>query len=92
MTQLHAERRSILDTLKSITTNHKQLIKSLEHIETGNEQWQTPNANLGEIYRLKDEIDQVEKQVKEGHRRWDELGEKIEEKHVEIAFGKSGGD
>ena len=34
----------------------------------------------------------MEKQEKECHRRWDELGENIERKHVEIAFGGGGGD
>ncbi|CAD6571266.1 MAG: hypothetical protein ASARMPREDX12_004294 [Alectoria sarmentosa] len=92
MTQLQAERRAIVDTLKTVTSSHRRLIESLEHIEAENEQWQTPNASLGEMYRLKDETERMKKQEKECHRRWDELGENIEMKHVEIAFGVGGGD
>ncbi|CAF9940788.1 MAG: hypothetical protein ALECFALPRED_008861 [Alectoria fallacina] len=92
ITQLQAERRAIVDTLKTVTTSHRQLVELLEHIETENERWQTPNASLGEMYKLKDEREQMEKQEKECHRRWDELGENIETKHVEIAFGGGGGD
>ena len=44
------------------------------------------------MYRLRDEIARLEKQVSEAHGRWDELGERIEELHVEIAFGGSGDD
>ena len=43
------------------------------------------------MYRLRDEIEQGEKQMRECHRRWDQLGDEIEEKHVEIAFGGDGG-
>ena len=90
--QLRAERRAIIDTLETVTTHHKRLITLLGHFETENEQWQTPNADSGEMYRLQDEIEQVEKQMRECHQRWDELGGQIEEKHVEIAFGGSGDD
>ena len=92
LAQLQAERRSIADTLRRLTVTHEELVQSLERIETENEQWQTPNASLGELYRLRDQREQVEKQVKECHRRWDALGEDIEEKHDEIAFGGSGDD
>ncbi len=90
--QLAAERRSVVDALKAVTATHQKLLRSLEHLESENERWRTPNGNLGEIYRLKDEIEHVETQTSELHRRWDELGERIEEKHIEIAFGGSGDD
>ncbi|KAL9075721.1 MAG: hypothetical protein Q9161_001473 [Pseudevernia consocians] len=89
---LRAERRAVIDTLETVTTHHKRLIELLGHFETENEQWQIPNADSGEMYRLQDEIEQVEKQMRECHQRWDELGGQIEEKHVEIAFGGSGDD
>lgn len=89
---LQAERHSVVAALKRITGHQKRLVESLEHIEAENEGWQTPNANLEQMYRLRDQIEQVEKQANECHRRWDELGEEIEEKHVEIAFGGIGGD
>ena len=92
VTQLQAERRAIVDALKTVTADHERLLASLGRIETENGQWQTPNASLGEMYRLRVEIEQVEKQMRECHQRWDELGEQIEEKHVEIAFGGSGDD
>lgn len=59
----------------------------LEHVETENVLWRTPNANLGDIYKMREEIEQAERRVRECHRRWDQLGGEIEEKHVEIAFG-----
>lgn len=90
--RLHAERRSTTDSLGSASASLKELLASLGSIETENERWQTPNGNLGEMYRLKDEIERAEKRVKECHRRWDELGLEIEEKHLEIAFGGSGDD
>lgn len=91
MTLLQAERHLVTDTLKTVTTKRKRLGDALARIEVGNERWQTPNANLGEMCRLKEGIERFERQARECHRRWDELGEEIEEKHVEIAFGGVGG-
>lgn len=90
VSRLHAERRAIVDGLKSATASRKALVEALEKVKAENERWQTPNGNLGEMFRLQAEIEEAEKQAKECHRRWDELGVMIEEKHVEIAFGTDG--
>ena len=92
LAQLHRERRAIVDELPSGEAEQTDHTAALDHVEADNEQWQTPNANLAGLYRLRDEIARLEKQVSEAHGRWDELGERIEELHVEIAFGGSGDD
>lgn len=89
---LVSERRGLTSTLGAAVDERRELVGCLEAIEEENGRWQSPNANLGEIYRLKDAIERVVRRETECHRRWTELGEEIEEKHVEIAFGKSGGD
>ena len=89
---LQLERRTVIDALNFTTAQHKQLAERLGQIEMENEQWRSPNSNLGELYRLRDEIGQAESMKKEFHRRWDQLAEQIEEKHDEIAFGGSGRD
>lgn len=92
LVELQRERHAVVENLKALSANHKELQRTLEHYENENERWQTPNANLGEIYRLRHDIEQSQWQIKECHRRWDQLGDEIEEKHVEIAFGGDGGE
>lgn len=65
---------------------------ALELMKTENQQWGTPNANLAEMYKLQDDIARVWKSINEARGLWEGLGERIEEKHVEIAFGPSDGD
>lgn len=89
ITQLDAERHSIVNALKNLTAPRKQLAELLEQIETENRRSQTPNANLELIYRLREDIEQLDKQVKECQSRWEDVGEGIEEKHVELFFGVS---
>lgn len=63
-----------------------RLTESLEHLETQNQRGQT---NLGQIYRLKAEREQVQKQMDEYRRQWNGLGEEVEEKNVELYLGES---
>ncbi|CAF9917812.1 hypothetical protein IMSHALPRED_003754 [Imshaugia aleurites] len=94
ITRLQAERHALVEALKGTTAAHKALVETLERIETDSGRWQSPGASSAGSYAdgVKEEMERVERQIKECHRRWDELGEEIEEKHVEIAFGGSGGD
>ena len=82
----------MLHNLKTITATHAQLSDLLARIEGENERWPSGNAALGHMYSVKDEIARAEREGRECHRRWDELGEEIERKHVEIAFGDDGGE
>lgn len=86
LARLEADRRSIHSAHNDLMAVRTRLTESLEHLETQNQRGQT---NLGQIYRLKAEREQVQKQMDEYRRQWNGLGEEVEEKNVELYLGES---
>ncbi|KAM0803054.1 hypothetical protein BDR22DRAFT_886936 [Usnea florida] len=93
LAQLHRERRAALAAFQHESDEQVNYTMALELMREENKQWLRPSANtLAEMQKLQDAIEVVEKAMVAAKRRWEELGERIEEKHVEIAFGPSDGD